>query len=254
VFPCVLSALALANIGAQLDALGLAPGFASPCLHAGVDLAIVLIVVVGGRITPGFTANALRRDGVTAPVRTRPWLERVAIGSVVAVALANLLLPRTAVSGALALVASIAVAARMSGWQTRHTRRDPLLWSLHLGYAWLAIGLAASALADLTGAIPWSVGLHAETTGAIGTMTLAVMTRVALGHTGRPLVAPRAATSAYLLVSAGALVRTAGALVFPDPYLRVIAVAGLLWAAAFAVFLVHYAPLLLRPRADGQPG
>jgi len=248
-FPALLSALALANLCAHLDALGLAPGFAATCLHGGVDLAIVLIVVVGGRITPSFTANAFRRDGVAAVVRTRVWVDRTAIAAVVGVALANLLVPRTPVSGALALFASLAVAARMSGWQTRHTLRDPLLWSLHLGYAWVAIGLAAIALADLTGEIAWSVGLHAETTGAIGTMVLAVTTRVSLGHTGRPLVAPRSATAAYLLVSAAALVRTAGALIVPDPYLRVIALAGLLWAAAFAVFLVHYAPILVRPRA-----
>ena len=253
-FPIVLSALALANVGAHLDALGIAPGAAALCLHASVDLAIVLIVVVGGRITPSFTANAFRRDGIAAVVRIRPWVDRIAIAAVVGVALANLLVPRTAASGALALVAALAVAARLSGWQTRHTLRDPLLWSLHLGYAWVAIGLGAVALADLAGVIPWSVGLHAETTGAIGTMVLAVMTRVALGHTGRPLVAPRAATAAYLLVSAGALARTAGALVFPDPYLRVIVIAGLLWAGAYAVFLAHYVPILLRPRVDGQAG
>jgi uncharacterized protein involved in response to NO len=142
----------------------------------------------------------------------------------------------------------------MSGWQTRHTLRDPLLWSLHLGYAWVAIGLAVIAFADLAGAIPWSVGVHAQTAGAIGTMVLAVMTRVALGHTGRPLVAPRAAVAAYLLVTAGALVRTLGALVVPDAYLQVIVIAGLLWAAAFAAFLVHYAPILTRSRVDGGPG
>ena len=132
--------------------------------------------------------------------------------------------------------------------------RDPLLWSLHLGYAWVAIGLAVIAFADLAGAIPWSVGVHAQTAGAIGTMVLAVMTRVALGHTGRPLVAPRAAVAAYLLVTAGALVRTLGALVVPDAYLQVIVIAGLLWAAAFAAFLVHYAPILTRSRVDGGPG
>jgi uncharacterized protein involved in response to NO len=80
------------------------------------------------------------------------------------------------------------------------------------------------------------------------------MTRVALGHTGRPVVAPRAATAAYVLVSAAALTRTLGALMLPDPYLRVIAFAALLWVAAFALFLAHYAPILARPRVDGQPG
>ena len=85
-------------------------------------------------------------------------------------------------------------------------------------------------------------------------MILAVMTRVALGHTGRPLLAPRAASLAYLLVSLAVLTLTVGALLVPDPYLHVIACAGLLWAAAFAVFLFHYAPILARARVDGLPG
>lgn len=253
-FPVVLAALAGANLVAQRDALGLAPGLAPRALHGGVDLAIVLITLVGGRITPSFTANAFRKAGSDAPVRTWPWLDRAAITAVVAYGVADLLLPRTPASGALALAAALGIAARMSGWQTRRTLGDPLLWSLHLGYAWVALGLLAVALADLTGAIPWTIGLHALTTGAIGTMVLAVTTRVALGHTGRPLVAPRAATAAYLLVSAGALVRTLGALAFPDAYLNVLAVAALLWSGAYALFLAHYAPILLRPRVDGREG
>ena len=253
-FPIVLSALALLDLGAQLDALGVAPGLAPYCLHAGVDLALVLIVLVGGRITPSFTANALRREGIGAVVITRPWLDRLAIAAVVGSALANLASPRTAWSGAIALLAALAVAARMSGWQTRRTLHDPLLWSLHLGYAWVALGLGAVALTDLTGWIPWSIGLHVETTGAIGTMVLAVMTRVALGHTGRPLRAPRSAVAAYLLVSAGALVRTLGPLLAPNEYPQVVAFAGLLFAAAYAAFLVGYAPMLVRARIDGQPG
>jgi uncharacterized protein involved in response to NO len=142
----------------------------------------------------------------------------------------------------------------MAGWQTRDTLREPLLWSLHLGLAWVPVGLAALAAADLAGALPWSVGLHALTTGAIGTMILAVMTRVALGHTGRHLAAPPAATLAYALVSAAALARTLGALVWPSATLRVLSVSGALWVAAFALFALAYAPILLGPRVDGHPG
>jgi uncharacterized protein involved in response to NO len=253
-FPLALAALALLDLGTQLDALGVAPGLAPPCIHGAVDLALVLIVLVGGRITPSFTANALRRAGVSAEVRTRPALDRLALAAVAGSALAELVAPRTRLSGAVALLAAAAAAARMSGWQTLRTLGDPLLWSLHLGSAWVALGLAAVALADLTGGIPWTVGLHAETTGAIGTMVLAVMTRVALGHTGRPLAAPRAAVAAYLLVSAAALARTAGALLAPGAYPQVIALAALLFAAAYAIFLAGYAPMLVRPRIDRQPG
>jgi uncharacterized protein involved in response to NO len=254
-FPLVLSALALLDLGAQLDACGLAPGLAPVCLHGAVDLALVLIVLVGGRITPSFTANALRRAGIAAEVRTRPWLEHLALAALVGAALVELFAPRTPISGTVSLLAAVAVAARMTGWQTRLTRGDPLLWSLHLGSAWVALGLGAVALADLTGLVPWTVGLHAETTGAIGTMVLAVMTRVALGHTGRPLAAPRSALAAYLLVSAAALTRTAGALLAPPvEYSWVIALAALLFAAAYAVFLAGYAPMLVRARVDGRAG
>ncbi|HTO52844.1 MAG TPA: NnrS family protein [Myxococcota bacterium] len=254
-FPLVLAALALLDLGAQLDACGLAPGLAPACIHGGVDLALVLIVLVGGRITPSFTANALRRAGIAAQVRTRPWLDRLAVAAVIAAAATELFAPRTRISGSVSLLAAAAVAARMSGWQSRLTRGDPLLWSLHLGGAWVALGFAAVALADLTGLVPWAVGLHAQTTGAIGTMVLAVMTRVSLGHTGRPLVAPPSALAAYLLVSAGALARTAGA-VFAPPgeYLGVIALAGLLFAAAYGAFLVGYAPMLVSARSDGREG
>jgi uncharacterized protein involved in response to NO len=253
-FPIVLSALALLNAAAHLDALGLQLGVASLALHGGVDLALVLIALVGGRITPAFTANALRRAGSPAVVRTRPALDRAALAAVVAYVLADLALPRTSASGAVALLAALLLAARMSGWQTLRTFGDPLVLALHLGYAWLALGLAVVALADLTGAIAWTVGLHALTVGAIGTMVLAVTTRVALGHTGRPLVAPPLATAAYLLISAAALARTAGTLLFPEAYARVILVSGLIWVAAYALFLVGYAPILLRPRVDGQEG
>ncbi|HXZ85679.1 MAG TPA: NnrS family protein [Myxococcota bacterium] len=251
-FPALLAGLGALDLAVQLDALGRCPGVALPALHAAVDLVLVLVVLVGGRIAPAFTANALRRAGVAALVRTWPWLDRAAIGAVLAAALADLCVPRTVVSGAIAAVASLAVGARLCGWQTVRTLRDPLLWSLHLGQAWVAIGLAAVALADLAGALPWTVALHAETVGAIGTMVLAVMTRVALGHTGRPLRAPPAAVCAYLLVTAAALARTVG--VLASSALGAIALAAALWSAAFAVFLGGYGAILLRPRVDGQPG
>jgi uncharacterized protein involved in response to NO len=251
-FPAILALLALGNVATHIAAGGVLAAGAPVGLHGSVALAVLLIVVVGGRIVPAFTRNALARSGIDAPVRSAWALDRAAVAFAALFAAAEVAAPRTLASGAAALLAAVAVAARMAGWRTRRTLGDPLLWSLHLGYAWVALGLAAVALAELAGTIPWSVGLHALTTGAIGTMVLAVMTRVALGHTGRPLVAPPAATAAYLLVSAGALARTAGALAFPDPYLRVLVLSGSLWAGAYALFLVAYAPILLRPRVEGS--
>jgi uncharacterized protein involved in response to NO len=116
--------------------------------------------------------------------------------------------PRTAWSGGAAGLAALVLVARMTGWQSLRTGSDALLWSLHVGYAWVPLGLGCIALADLFGLLPWTSGLHALTAGAFGAMILAVMTRAALGHTGRPLRAPRGIPLAYLLVTLGALVRT----------------------------------------------
>jgi uncharacterized protein involved in response to NO len=255
VFLLVLAGLAAANLAVHLDARGVAPGLAPAGLRVAVDLTALLVAILGGRITPAFTANALRRAGIAARVVVRPWLDRLAVGAVLAYAGADLLAPRSAATGALALAASVALAGRLVGWQGLRSAHDPLVGSLHAGYAWLALGFAGVGLGDLGGGFPWTTGVHALTAGAFGAMILAVMTRVGLGHTGRPLVAPRGAVLAYGLVSAGALLRTFGPLLAPPSFaFPVLVVSGLLWSAAFASFLAAYAPILLRPRVDGQPG
>ena len=125
----------------------------------------------------------------------------------------------------------------------------PIVFVLHVGYAWIAIALALKALWILAGA-PWAVNwLHAQTAGLFGTMILAVATRVALGHTGRPLVVRPAITVAYALVAAAALVRIFGPALLPLGAVHVLACAAVLWAAAFGIFLVVYVPILFAPRA-----
>jgi len=252
-FPLALLALLLANAAVHGEALGLAPGGAAAGLRGAAGVVVALVVAIGGRIVPGFTANALRRAGgdPTAVQRT-PWAEDTAVPAVALAVALDLLAPRTPWSGAAALVAAAVVAARMSGWATRRVLRDPLVVSLHAGYAWVPVGFALVAAADLTGAVPWTAGLHALTAGAMGGMILAVMTRVALGHTGRELAAPPSAVLAYALVHAGALLRVAGPMVAPGS--EALVAAGALWALAFVAFLVGYAPILVRPRVDGRPG
>jgi uncharacterized protein involved in response to NO len=248
----ILAALSLCNAGVHAQALGFAVP-ASQALRLAVDLVVALIVVIGGRITPAFTRNALLREGVHAPLRAWPWLDRASVAGALGVALADLLAPRTRASGAIALLAALAVAARLGGWQTRRTLRDPLLWSLHAGIAWVVLGFALVAASDLAGALPPGAGLHALSAGAMGSMLLAVMTRVALGHTGRPLVLPGGAVFCYALVHVGALLRVIGAAYLPTPTALLVA-AGSIWALAFALYLVLYASLLCSPRVDGRPG
>jgi uncharacterized protein involved in response to NO len=248
----ILALLSLANATVHLDAIGAAQATAGPGLRLGIDLLALLVLVIGGRITPAFTRNALRRAGDPAEVVSRVWLDRTALAVVAAFAVVDLALPRTAASGLVAVAGALAVAGRMLGWQTLRTLRDPLLWSLHAGYAWVAVGLGCVGASDLGAPLPWTAGLHALTAGAFGSMILSVMSRVALGHTGRPLVAPRGMALAYLLVTLGAVLRVVGPSAAPS--LSVLWIAGGLWSAGFAIFSALYVPILLRPRVDGQPG
>jgi uncharacterized protein involved in response to NO len=119
---------------------------------------------------------------------------------------------------------------------------------LHLGYVWLVVGLGLSAASAFTTDIPGSLASHAFGAGAAGTMIMAVMSRASLGHTGRPLVAPRPIVGAYILVTLAALLRVAGPLAAPDHHAVILTGAALAWIAAFALFAIVYAPILTTPR------
>jgi uncharacterized protein involved in response to NO len=249
-----LTALTAANAAMHLEALGAAPGAARPALRLAIVFVAVLILVIGGRITPSFTQNALDRARDPRRVRARPWLDGLSIAFALALALGEVVAPRSLATGASAALACLATFARMAGWQSAFALGDPLLASLHVGFAWVAAGFGAIALADFGAPVPPTVALHALTAGAMGAMIIAVMTRVALGHTGRPLSAPPAAAAAYVLVSAGALVRVIGPLLTPNGAAIAWTLSALLWAGAFAAFLAGYARILVEPRVDGKPG
>jgi uncharacterized protein involved in response to NO len=253
-FPVILVALAAANLLTHLEALQVVGGVAHLGLRLAVFLVTLLVVIVGGRIVPAFTANALRRAGSDAEVRPLRWADRLAIPAVLLFVASEITAPRTAWSGGAAGLAALVLVARMTGWQSLRTGSDALLWSLHVGYAWVPLGLGCIALADLFGLLPWTSGLHALTAGAFGAMILAVMTRAALGHTGRPLRAPRGIPLAYLLVTLGALVRTIAPVALTERVLGALSVSAALWTLAFALFLAVYFPILTRPRVDGAPG
>jgi len=251
-FPLVLLALACAN--ALVHAHALAPALATAGVRAGVDGIGLLVVVIGGRIVPAFTTNALHRAGDATEARAPAWAERMTVPAYLLFAVADGLAPGSPWSGAAAGVAAIVLAARMSGWHSLRVLGDPLLGSLHLGPLWVVIGLACFAASDLAAAWPRSIAVHALTAGAFGTMILAVMTRVSLGHTGRPLAAPRSAVVAYGLVTIGALLRTLAVAALPAASLLLLTLSGVLWSGAFGVFLVGFSGMLLAPRVDGRPG
>jgi uncharacterized protein involved in response to NO len=250
----LVGVLALANAAVHAESVGVAESLALRVLRATADLVVVLIIVIGGRITPAFTTNALTRLGIHARATSRPWLDGLAVAAVALLAAVDLVAPRSAASGGLAALGGLAVAARMGGWQTFRTWRDPLLWSLHAGMTWVAVGLLLVAAGDLGHVVPASAGLHALTAGAMGSMILAVMTRVSLGHTGRPLELPRGAVATYWLVHAGAAARVLAAIAPGSAQLPLLLLGGLLWSSAFGLFALVYGSILTRPRIDGKKG
>lgn len=250
----IVATLAAANGAMHAEALGFASGSARLGLRFAVDLVVVLILVVGGRITPAFTQNAFRQRGLEHLVRGWPWLNMLTIAAALAVAASSLILGRTPVTGLLCLTAGIAAAARLAGWQTWQTRSDPLLWSLHAASVWVVAGLILSGASDLGAPIPATAGMHALTAGAIGGAILAVTTRVGLGHTGRPLELPGGVVWCYALVHGAALARVATPFAPGEVQRAMLLLSGFAWACAFGLFTIRYWPILTTPRPDGSPG
>jgi uncharacterized protein involved in response to NO len=223
-------------------------------MRLAIDFVLILVTVIGGRIVPAFTANALRMRGETVSTITRRPVEFAVIGSMIAIAITDVVAPDSRLSGALAALAALAHVVRLSGWRSFRTRGTPILWVLHVAYAWLPVGLALKAVALLGGA-SWAMKWqHALTMGVFATMILAVMTRASLGHTGRPLAVPRAIALAYVLLTVGTVLRVFGVAAFPGHYLLTVTVSGIAWVLCFGIFVAVYAPILWSPRADGKPG
>ena len=152
--------------------------------------------------------------------------------------------PQGRLASILAIAGGLAAAARLSRWRGLATVREPLLFVLHVGYAWVAIGLALVGINGLLGFAPPGAPVHALTVGAIGTMTLAVMTRASLGHTGRPLVAGAGTIAIYALVTLAALLRVSAP--FTGGYMALLtSLAGIAWIGAFGLFALLYGPILL---------
>jgi uncharacterized protein involved in response to NO len=227
---------------------------AGTALRTGINLVLLLVTVIGGRIVPTFTANALRAQGLASTSRSVAWLEWLVIGSMALIIILDVIAPHSTFAALLAALAAIAQAARLIGWQGLRTLREPIVWVLHAAYAWLPIGLALKAVFLMSAAAWASHWTHALTIGAASTMILAVTTRAALGHTGRPLVVAKPVAIAYgLLLLAGATRVFAPALGVVS-YTVTVMTAGTLWIAAFALYLGVYTPILTRPRVDGRPG
>ncbi len=218
-------------------------------IQVALDVVLFIMAVMGGRVIPMFTNNGVPGANATR----RPALEKVALGSVLALLLADALELHGATLIALAGVCAIAHLARWTLWQPWKTGRAPLVWVLHVAYFWIPVHLALRSLAELGWVTP-SAATHALTVGAAGGLIIGMMTRIARGHTGRPLRAGRIEVACYGLVLVAALVRVFVPLVAPAQIMTAVLCSAALWSAAFGLYAVRYWPVLTQPRIDGQPG
>lgn len=244
----ILGVMSLANIAFHVSVQTGGPLNPLPALHVAVAMIATLATVIAGRIVPSFTANALK----TVP-RQALWLDRLAIWSTAGA----LLLWACGISGMgialISLLAALAQGWRCLGWRPGPTWRVPLLWILHLSHAWLIAALLAACSAAL-GAPGGAAVLHLLTVGMISGLILGMITRTALGHTGRMLRAGHAETLAYVLLQCAVLTRILPVLIAPAWYRQGLMLAGTAWSLAFLVYLIRYAPILYRPRVDGREG
>lgn len=246
-FLLVLAALTACNLTLHLGALEIWEDHSYRVTQVTLDLMILLVLVIGGRVIPYFTRKKL---GVTIEERPATW---------VAAHLALLAMVVTEAMGAPGIVraipcslAALFAIVRLSNWQFRAVWRTPLLWVLHLGYAWVVLGLLVKALSAVDPAFHPRLSAHFLTVGGIGTMTLGMMTRVSLGHTGRPLVAGRTMTFAFLMMNLAAILRAVVPVFWAGWYLEALLASGGLWMLAFLLYLVVFVPVLVSPRPDGK--
>lgn len=248
-FPMLLF---IANLNVHLPELG--GRFAVAGFTLAIDTILLMVALVGGRVVPAFTGNALRSRHPEARVAPFGAVDRVALVAVAAVLIVDLAAPGGRLAGGVALAACVLHAWRLLRWRGWQTRDMPIAWILHVAYAWIPAGLGLKGvwlLWQLPAATGW---LHAFTTGAYATMIMAIMTRAALGHTGRPLVVAAPIVLAYVLLTLAAATRVLTPVVAAAMPVVSWSLAGALWIAAFALYCIVYAPILCRPRVDGRPG
>lgn len=249
VFLVVVAVLALGNGLYHGDRLDIVPGGMSMGIAMGLAGLVLLITIIGGRTIPGFTKNAMTRAGIEDGLPTQNGrLDAVCILLVASFFVAYLVDAPGPLAGGLAAAAATANIIRFSLWRTMSVLTQPIVLVLHVGYAWMIVGLIMMAFAlgfDFGSEV---AALHAFGTGAVGTMILGIMTRASLGHSGRRIKASRPIVLAYGLISVAALLRTIVPQLFPSLYLELMLASATAWIVAFTLFVISFAPILLLPR------
>lgn len=219
-----------------------------------LDLIVVLMMVISGRITPLFTRNWMNREGLNGDsVQSHRWLDVVSIALMIVLAILVQLEMPLRLTGWLAIFTALVHAVRLTRWQGWRAWSDSIVWVLHLGYAWIVVSLALRGIGSLVATIPNNAWVHAAGVGAMATLILGVMARVSLGHTGRVIRMPVGGWLIFVLITVAAIVRTgtAAGWLAREPWLWVAAAA---WIAAFLHFVFIFFGTLVSPRIDNRPG
>jgi uncharacterized protein involved in response to NO len=220
--------------------------------YGALIMAMALISIIGGRITPAFSAGWLRQRGGNAEaVKMIPALDMATLFSMILL-MASLITGWQTVTAMLAVVAAVLMLVRLANWKGWLVRSEPLLWILHLSILWVPVALLLLAGSLLAG-WPSNAWTHAAGTGAVGCLILGVIARVSLGHTGRPLVLPKGMVLAFVAVQLAAVIRVVTAFDV-IPWHPGIGTSTALWVIAYLIFLVRYTGVLASPRADGREG
>jgi uncharacterized protein involved in response to NO len=249
-FIALLLGFLLAATLSHVNRLGLYPPGLGAGRLLGVDLVVLPILVITSRVVPMFTRNATSAAGIAS----RPALDRAAIVSMALLTLLDLLSAPTLVRAALSIAVGVFTFLRARDWGAELTLGKPLLWTLHLGGAWVGAGSILRGLSPLVPGLSPSIALHAITAGGIGLLCLGMMTRVTLGHTGRMLAIPSSMAWAMRALSLAVVLRVVGPVLLPSNTLVALFLAALFWSLAFGCYLAVYAKALLSPRVDGRPG
>lgn len=248
----IVAAMAVLHFAFHLALGGELPAWLSrSSLLAVIDVTAILFAIVGGRVIPAFTRNAVPGSD---PVH-KQWVEVSAFGLLLLLAVATLAGGAVVLSSwvlvLLAFLAAAAHAVRLAYWQPGLTLNNPLLWMMPVAYSWLPVALLLRGLSGLA-IVPPSAWIHALTAGALTSLMVAMMMRSTLGHTARKLEASRADVFVFLMLQAAAIVRVLAGIVADHRTMTILA--GVIWMMAFAVFLVRYLPMLVSSRVDGKPG
>lgn len=240
--PMAIAALGVADLLMYLEL----DGFSVPTglgWRLGLAAIIALISVIGGRIIPNFTRGWLAKHGELKVPGSHGIIDRTASGALHAGLTGWAFFPTSKLIAVLLLIAAVLNLMRLARWRGTSTLREPLLAILHVGYLWIIAGVTLLGTAILTRSVPTMAAIHALTAGAIGTMVLAVMTRVTLGHTGRPLQADRIAKMIYVAINLAAATRIAAAFI-PVSSTMLLCVSAVLWVISFGLFAAFYGPIL----------